>query len=392
MTVWLVIISTLISRFAFFMVWPFMAIILHRKFGLNEFEIGAFLALPTFIGVSVGFYVGYLSDKFGRRKIILLGLVINILAMLTIGVAQSPVLLMAGMIVQSIARGMVENPGKALMTDMLKDRAVKDMALHMRYFSLNIGAAFGPLVGISIGLTGQQTTFFVVAAAYGIYLLAASMVFRKESPLTHAKMQQDHTISQVIGILGRDHAFLLFVLASLLAFVAYAQIDVGLLQYLRVVDFPDIVGFYALLIFVNGMTVLIFQFPLLKLLENIAPMHRAALGVVLFIVAFIGFTLSPVDMRAGFLISMFLLSIGEVILLPTLNIIVDRMAPEHLKGSYFGAAAFGAFGFSLAPLTGGFLLHQFGGTALWLSMAGLSCFVGFLFFLAQNLSARKLNA
>ncbi len=391
MTVWLVIISTLISRFAMFMVWPFLAIILHTKFAMNEFEIGAFLAFPTFIGVSTGFYIGFLSDKFGRRKIILLGLVITIFAMLTLGAAQSPGFLMAGMIGQSIARSMVEGPGKALMTDMLQDRAVKDMALHTRYFALNIGAAFGPLVGVSFGLTAQQTTFWMVGGAYGLYLLAASVVFRIETPLARAKMDRDHTIKQVITLLGRDHAFMLFVFASLLAFVAYGQIDVGLLQYLRVVNFPDITKFYAVLIFVNGMTVLVFQFPMLKLLENYAPLHRATLGVLLFIVAFIGFMLSPIGMQSGFLISMFLLSLGEVILFPTLSIIVDRMAHEHLKGSYFGAAALGAFGFSLAPLLGGYLLFQFGGTALWLTMAILSGFVGGLFFLAQKWRARNLN-
>ncbi|UYQ72847.1 hypothetical protein OF122_03465 [Pelagibacterium flavum] len=62
LTIWLVILSTFAGRFALFMIWPFLAILLYRKFGLNEFEVGLFLALATAAGVIFGFYVGYLSE------------------------------------------------------------------------------------------------------------------------------------------------------------------------------------------------------------------------------------------------------------------------------------------------------------------------------------------
>ena len=156
LTVWLVILSTFAGRFVLFMIWPFLAILLYRKFGLNEFEVGLFLALATAAGVVFGFYVGYLSDKLGRRKIMLAGLVLSVIAMIILGTADSLVMLFAGTLLQSLARPMVEDPGRALMTDMLEDRDVKDMALHVRYFALNVGAALGPMLGAAAGLTGEQ--------------------------------------------------------------------------------------------------------------------------------------------------------------------------------------------------------------------------------------------
>lgn len=385
MTVWLVIASTLMSRFVFFMIWPFLAILLHNKFDLNEFQIGAFIAFPIFVGVSSGFFLGYLSDKVGRRKIILIGLLLTIASTLTMAFAGSLNLLMLGMLGQSIARGMVENPGRALMTDMLEERDAKDLALQVRYFALNIGAASGPFIGINIGLTGQQTTFALVALVYTVYIFAALVVFKIQPPLKHTKMNTNQSIGQVIGVLRADHAFLLFVFASLFAFTAYGQIDAGLVQYLRVAGFADITNFYATLFFLNGTTIIIFQFPILKVMGNMPPLHRAGIGVFTFIIAFLTFAYAPVDAKIGLMVAMFLLSLGEVILFPTLSIIVDRMAPDHLKGSYFGAAALGAFGFSLAPLLGGFLLHQFGGFVLWIFMAALSASVGGLFFVAEKL-------
>ena len=43
-------------------------------------------------------------------------------------------------------------------------------------------------------------------------------------------------------------------------------------------------------------------------------------------------------------------SIRDVILFPLLNVLVDQMAPEHLKGSYFGAASMSGLGIAIGAL------------------------------------------
>lgn len=383
-TVWLIIFATFAARFTFFMIWPFMALVLYDKFALNEFEIGAFMAFSVFVGIICGFLVGNLSDRIGRRKIILLGLVLQIISLSILGIANSLPLMLLGSTLQSIARTMTENPGKALMTDMMDNRQVKDMALHMRYFSLNIGAALGPVLGVFIGVTGQQTTFFIAASMYVIYLLAAGIVFNIERPLKRTKSAPDQSFKALFKLLAQDHAFLIFVFASLLAFIAYAQIDTGVLQYMRIEKVENIQNLFAQLLFINGMTIIIFQFPMLKLLKTTAPLRRAIYGVMLFVIAHLTFAFSPSDQIWAFMLAVFLLSFGEVILFPTMTILIDHMAPEHLKGSYFGAAALGGLGFSFAPLIGGYLLYEFGGLTLWLSMAILSALVGVLLYTAQT--------
>ena len=146
--VWLVIVATMAMRFAFFMVWPYLAIILHQDHGLNAFEVGAFLATSGLIGNTLGFYTGYLSDKFGRSVIILGGLVCSICALITLGLSDSLLPILIALVAQSVSRHAIEGTGKALLTDELEDRKPKDLALHARYYALNIGASFGPLVGV----------------------------------------------------------------------------------------------------------------------------------------------------------------------------------------------------------------------------------------------------
>lgn len=390
LTVWLVILSTFAGRFVLFMIWPFLAILLYRKFGLNEFEVGLFLALATAAGVIFGFYVGYLSDKLGRRKIMLAGLVLSVIAMIVLGTANSLVMLFAGTLLQSLARPMVEDPGRALMTDMLEDRDVKDMALHVRYFALNVGAALGPMLGAAAGLTGEQTTFLLLGAVYGLYLAAAAVVFNTERPLKGSAMAANFSVGDVLNVLRRDNAFLLFVFAGLLASIAYGQIDAGLVQYLQQQSVTDIATLYAFLIGTNAATIVVFQFPLLKLMARISPFLRAMIGVALFAAGFLGFALTPVEPPFALLFAMFILSLGEAILFPTMNIIIDRLAVPEMKGSYFGAFSFSVFGFALAPLVGGSLLYWFGGFVLWLFMTALAVVVALLFLLANRFSDRTV--
>ena len=386
LTIWLIVTATFAGRFVQFMIWPFLAILLYQQFGLNEFEVGLFLASATAIGIIFGFYVGYLSDNIGRRKVILAGIALSIIGMGILGFSSEIWHFYLGTLIQSLARPMVEGPGRALMTDTVADRKVKDMALHVRYFALNVGAATGPIIGATIGLAGRQSTFLLLATVYLIYLIAAGIVFRIERPPQSSSMGKAFRFITVLNVLHKDTGFLLFVLATLLCFTAYGQIEAGLVQYLRQEGIADLVTLYAILIGINATTIVVFQFPLLKITESLQPSRRAMIGVLLLSVGFTGFAIAPLDPAYPVYFAMFVLSVGEAILFPTTSIIVDRLAPPDLKGSYFGAESLTAFGFALAPLVGGALLHWLGGFTLWMAMAGLSVIVAYLYRLAARLS------
>lgn len=194
-------------------------------------------------------------------------------------------------------------------------------------------------------------------------------------------------LSDVLGVLSRDHAFLLFVLAGLLSALAYGQLDSALVQYLRIEGVADLARVYAGLIAVNAATIVLLQFALLSLTRRPPPLTRAMYGVALFAAGFAGFALVPADAFAGLLVAMFVLSVGEAVLFPTVGIITDRMAPPHLKGSYLGAASLSVAGFALAPAVGGAILFRFGGPVLWMVMAAVAALVAWLYLTANRIAA-----
>ena len=68
---------------------------------------------------------------------------------------------------------------------------------------------------------------------------------------------------------------------------------------------------------------------------------------------------------------------------------IDRMAPEDMKGSYFGAAALAGFGFAVGPVVGGALLEYFGGGGLWWFMAVLMGIVALIYRKAGRMPSQQ---
>lgn len=384
LTIWFLLVANFSVGFMAQMVWPFLALFLYRKYGLNEFQTGLFLFSAVVVRAFLGFYIGNISDRFGRRKVIFTGYVIGMTSMYIMATTDNLWVMLLGATLNTTAWGFVQNPSKALMTDLLSTREDKDIVLQVVFFTMNLARAFGPALGVLIGITGQDSTFLWVGHIYVIVVIVSLFIFRIEKPVKRAKTKQDQSFKALFALLAKDHAFLLLVVAFTLSLVTYMQMSMSLVQYIRLSGIIPLEITFARLLALNGLTIVIFQFPLASLLKNVEPFQRTIIGVSLFMVAFFIFAFFTKNGGYGLYIAMFTLSVGEAILFPTINILIDRMAPEHLKGSYFGAAGLNAFGVAAAPLIGGYLLQGYGGQTLWLVMAVLSLLVGVLFYFAQT--------
>lgn len=381
-SVYFIILQSFLARFTMFMVWPFLALILHNRFFLNEFEIGIFLSTSILLGIIVGFFSGNLSDKIGREKIILTGLLLNALAMFLMAISNEIYLFFIGAIFQAISRSLVETTGKALLTDVIKKQESKELALHIRYFAINLGAAFGPIIGVSISFTGEQNTFYIVSLVYLISFFIACSIFEIKKYKT--AISSTKSFNALFSILKQDHSFLIFIFANAITFTCFIQIDAGLLQYLRIYNFDNVVKLYANVLLINGLTIVILQFPLIKLLKRVPALFKAILSGFLFIISFVILANTQNNDSNSVMLAIMILSIGEVILFPTINILIDKMAPNNLKGSYFGIAEFAVLGVAAGPLLGGYLLEHYSSFTYWITMAFLSFIAMILFYIAKN--------
>jgi len=388
--------GTMLTRGAYFMVWPFLAIVLYRQFHISATSIGALLTIATIFGAVSGVYTGWLSDRYGRRKVIVSGALLSALSFGLLSLAKSPVSFGLGIAGVSVGCMLLESSCKALIGDRIKDKVSRELAFYCRYYAINIGAAIGPLFGITIGIAAQSTTFLLTASIYLIYgallwyVLPITSVknFDKRIPTAKDKTSFKAACIRIVG----HRIFTLLLICNLLAALVYANFDSSMVQYLTRSKIPDVIQTVAWLITINALIILVFQFPLLKVLQSTETNTRTFIGMILMFISQCLYMLVPASSFIGLAVATIILSLGELIVFPTFSVQIDRMTPDNLRGSYFGAGNLSMLGNSIAPVYGGIMLDNFGHQTLFLGLAVICVLVIYLQNKAKNIECHNQDA
>jgi MFS family permease len=139
------------------------------------------------------------------------------------------------------------------------------------------------------------------------------------------------------------------------------------------------------MIFTNALVIVSTQFLLLRLMASYSLIRRIQFGLVLLVVSQVWLAHNPIDLFWGWIGAIVVMSLAETILFPTMNVHIDRLAPRHLRGAYFGASSFYEVGFAIAPLGGGIILDHLGGYWLFIIGAILSLVVIYLYSMLETL-------
>ena len=86
----IILLGTFLSRFAFFMVWPYLGLMLYQKFALSATDTGLILGLSSGFSTLFGIYGGNLADRYGRGRVMLTGSALGVLGMSLFACAASP--------------------------------------------------------------------------------------------------------------------------------------------------------------------------------------------------------------------------------------------------------------------------------------------------------------
>ncbi|AIY66851.1 MDR family MFS transporter [Pseudoalteromonas piratica] len=395
---WIMLFGSFITRGSFYMVWPFLAVILYKKFALSATEVGSVLSLAAVISVFVSFVGSTLSDKLGRKPMMYATGVLYIISFSLLAIADTIVMFTIVITLCSIATSLWRPLASALIGDIIPEKATRELAMQSLYFAVNVGCAVGPMLGVWLGLTGEQSSFFITVYAFAFLLVLLTWGFKHQDK-KHAKVDIDNPDStpstetpetktgfkQTFSVLVQDKLLQCLILANILCFFIYGQMDSSLVQYLTRAGANNLLELVSSMIFTNAIVIITCQFLLLKLLASRPILVRIRFGLVLLICSQIWFAFNPLTFFAGWLGAVVIMSLAEAILFPTMSVHVDRIAPTNLRGAYFGATAFYDLGYALAPIGGGLLLDMFDGRTLFLVCTAIAVVVFLLYLIMDKL-------
>ena len=346
---WAVIVGTGFSRAAFFMVFPFLAIHLKKSLGADLTTIGWILGVGPLAGSLVGFYGGYLSDLFGRRKITLIFLSLWGLVLFGFGLANS----IAAFAVLSTLNGILRSTTEPILQAVISDQNqgdAKTRAYHYRYYGLNIAAAVGTSMGGWVLLKHPSLGFFV--AGFSLFAFAFLFGFLSRGKnFSESQHEKPPGFLSVVKIMAQDKSLLCFVSASILCAIAYTQLEAALpiIMEKRLGDFG--VYIYGFTFTANALTIICLQLFLNKWTKRFSIAKTVAVSCVVFGLGFFGFGISG-SFWWAYILSMIVLALGEMLVFSNGYILIDNLAPSNLRGTYHSAGNMFSVGMAIGPPLG----------------------------------------
>ncbi|UST77282.1 MFS transporter [Pseudomonas siliginis] len=362
---------------------PLLTLFLSNKLGLDPEDVGLLLGIAVFSATLLSLYGGYIIDKLDKRQLLVLAMLSSGIGLILLTFAQNLYVVTLVLIISETASALFLIGSKAILSENLPvGQRVK--AFSLNYTLTNIGYAVGPMIGVVIAGV-QPSAPFIVAGAIAIgsiFLLLGAT--RDASPITSGSAPQ--SFLNTLMILKNDRTMVLFTLGCLLSTLVHGRFTLYLSQYLLVTHTQQqTLDTMAALLACNAITVILLQYQVGRWLSREHLRHWIAGGTALFIVGLIGFSVA--DSLLGWCVAMFIFTLGEMIIYPADFLFVDTLAPEALRGSYYGAQNLSALGGAASPVMCGFLLMHTPAPSMFYALSGLAALGGYLCFVSARRTA-----
>lgn len=353
---WLVTVTQFFIAIGFSICIPFLSLYLYQDRGLSGTMVGTIILAAGLCSAASQALGGALSDRYGRRPILLVGTLVSVflfsgLAAL-IGIS-APVWAIA---VAYVASRLILTTTRPVISAMVADFTPKEK-LTEAYGILRIGANLGWAAGPAIG--GYLATFLPYGWLFGVAPLTCGIVFLI---IFFFIRESSHTVGNRISFrsmltIANDRPFLVFVVISILLFIAMGQM-VSTLSIFTV----DKLGFspaqFGLLLTLNGLIVVFFQYPMTFALRRVAKFRALILGSLFYVFGYL--SLGWITQFGWVLVSMAVITGGEIIHAPVSLSVVGELSPEDQRGRYMGFFGLSqTIGIAVGPLLGGVLIDAF---------------------------------
>ncbi|ALG13354.1 hypothetical protein AOZ06_46635 [Kibdelosporangium phytohabitans] len=339
---WVVANGILLLAVCSFAIVPLLALYLTTDLGASAAQVGLVLALSALANQGLQVFIGMAADRVGSRVTLTTGITVACAGY--IGFALGPGLAgqLAAGITLGAGRAMLSLVGKVLLLEVAG--AGSASALTLRTMVVNAGSALGPaLGGLLFGSYRLMLVIGVVVHVVVWLILVPHAVKRPARQRDRVGLRELAGNRRLVGI----------TCASIGFWFLYTQLTVTFPLYVN--QAFDLKGGIGLLFALNAVLAVALQFPVLKLLDRWTDSWRAlVIGCAVVGSGFLLLALVPAFWAlVGFIV---LFSVGEIVVVPKLDVLTAEVADT-------GSVA-GAFGFaSLGWAAGGFLGSLLGGVA-----------------------------
>jgi len=371
---WLIFWGMLINASGGSMVWPFLTIYMRQHLDVPLTSVTLLLTARSAAGLVATSFVGPAVDRFGRKRAMILGMAVNGASFLFMMRADTLATWLVLMIITGTFSPLVRVSINAMVADLVDlDRRTDAYAL-LRMIQ-NLGIAIGPAVGGFISSVSYGLAFSIASVAHFIVATLLLAFARETLPSEQADSEQR---SKGYGPVLRDRAFMAVCVMLVFAGMAYSVMMVLLPVYAKE-NFGVPESQYGFIMATNAAMVVLFQYGITKITKRYHHLPILAAGAMFYALG-VG-SVAWGQSFPAFLISMVVLTIGEMLIMPTATALTANLAPEDMRGRYMGmySLTWGT-AFGIGPVIAGLLNDSIAPVAIWYGgmVMGLVAVVGFI--------------
>lgn len=362
------------TRLSAYMVWPFVAVMMNQRFGSSITEIGAQLSLGALITILLGPLAGMLGDLFNRTHMLLVGCTLSFGAFTLMGFYPHPATYFAAILATALANSLIEPLLRARLGETVDGDEQRSFLFHLRYYLVNLAVAFGPMLGFWFA-NRQHDGVYALAALASAFL--AGIVWKVGATSVHKTPEGSQPSMQaspwhIVQAVIRHRAFMTILLANFLLIFIYAQAEDPLTFYLIELEVSDINETIALLNVTNTVVVLVFHLALMGWLAALSERRAYVLALGFLMVSQFIIAANVAAWQTIWLLAIGFATLAEIVVMPLFTVMIDKIAPPDMRGSFFGVAMLAGLGGGIAPFLGAFAISQLGGVAFF-ALLGVAC-------------------
>ncbi|WP_417900795.1 MFS transporter [Bacillus haimaensis] len=364
---WLLVVGMAINVTGASFLWPLNTIYIHDILGKSLSVAGLVLMVNAGASVLGNLIGGYLFDKIGGYRSILLGISITITALIGMTVNHSWNFYIIYLTIIGFGSGIVFPSMYAMAGSVWKEGGRK--SFNAMYVSQNLGVAIGAALGGLVADIRFDYIFLANTVTYAIFFLIALIGYRgiqanptvQSSVLDHSKKIKDHT---------KLYALLIVCIGYLLCWMGYVQWQTSIATHTQSLGIS--LKQYSILWTINGALIVLAQPLISYIVKRYTKTLKAQImvGMMIFIASFA--VAGTAEQYTAFVTAMVILTVGEMFVWPAVPTVANDLAPKGREGFYQGIVNSTATGGRmLGPLMGGILVDLHGMEMLFGVLMGL---------------------
>lgn len=351
-----------ISTIGSSMIWPFLMIYVRSRVNLPLTQVASLMTINASAGIIAAFIAGPITDRVGRKWVMVISLIGNGLVYFFMSGAHSYLAFAILMTCSGSFNPLYRVGADAMLADLIPpDKRVDAYAL-MR-LSNNAGISIGPMIGGFLSSLSFTITFICAGVGMITYSLLLAF-FASETLPNHLPIavRVTNPFGGYLQVL-RDSKFLTFIGAFILSQMCATMIWILMPVYANgVFGVPE--SQYGFIPTTNALMVVFLQVFVTRITKRYRPLPVMLVGTVFYTLGVGSVALG--HSFIGFWISIVVMTIGELILAPTSSSYVANLAPPDMRGRYMSIAGLTwSAAAGIAPVMGGFLNDNIAPVATW---------------------------